>query len=96
MVLLLVLSLNWGILGDDLGAETVWLLAAPVLAGVAFVIALGIHRDGLLAPAAHRRAVTSPLPVNQDADNRADLDARRPRSRTPQGEIIDAEYRVVS
>lgn len=90
------LSLYWGLLGYHLGAATGQFLAAPVLAAVAFVIALGVHRDGLSAPAMHRRAVASTPPAEQDAPDPRHSDARRPRSRVPQGEIIDAEYRVVS
>ena len=95
-LLSLALSLYWGLLGYHLGAATGQFVAGPLLAVVAFLIALGIHRDGFSAPAPRHAPMEAPPPDSHDDLGPANLGAERPRRRVPQGEVIDAEYRVVS
>jgi hypothetical protein len=96
-VLSLVLSLYWGLLGFHLGVAVGGIAIAPLFAVGAFVLGLGVHRAGLHEIMARPRT-SEPDPV---ADEPADVQqssqyAPRPLRGMPPGEIIDAEYRVIS
>ncbi len=96
-VLSLVLSLYWGLLGFHLGVAVGGIAVAPLFAIGAFVLGLGVHRAGL-------HGITAmPRPIEPDSfpDDLADVQqsspyASRPLRGVPPGEIIDAEYRVIS
>ena len=96
-VLSLVLTLNWGLLGYHLGAAMGAFGVRPLLAIVAFAVALGVHRAGFLA------ITSQPQPIDPDSfsadvaeEYRMSPDAARSFHGAPQGESIDVEYRVVS
>jgi hypothetical protein len=96
-VLSLALSLYWGLLGYHLGVARDQLGVGPLLAGVGFAVALGVHRAGFLA------ITSQPQPIDPDSfsadvaeEYRMSPDAARSFHGAPQGEIIDVEYRVVS
>ncbi|MCP5057569.1 MAG: hypothetical protein GY937_12710 [bacterium] len=91
-VLSLALSLYWGLLGYHLGASTGEFGVGPLLALLGFAIAAWVHRDGFLGgvPAA---SLSEPGAAAEDTEP---IHANRLFPGEPDGEIIDAEYRVVS
>jgi len=96
-VLSLALSLYWGLLGYHLGVSTGEVGVAPLLAGLAFAIGAWVHRDGFLgavpaAPPSQPGHLSDDVAVHQSVSAYPD----RPFSGEPGGEIIDADYRVVS
>jgi hypothetical protein len=96
-VLSLALSLYWGLLGYHLGVSTGEVGVAPLLAGLAFAIGAWVHRDGFLG--AVLEALPSELgPLADDVavHQRVSAHPDRPFPGEPGGEIIDADYRVVS
>jgi hypothetical protein len=96
-VLSLALSLYWGLLGYHLGASTGEIGVGPLLAALGFAIGAWVHRDGFLGGVAAATPV-QPAPVEDAAPAHQRVSAHTAR-RFPgesDGEIIDAEYRVVS
>jgi hypothetical protein len=96
-VLSLALSLYWGLLGYHLGVSTDEVGVAPLLAGLAFAIGAWVHRDGFLgAVPAAPPSQPGPLATDASVHQRVSADPDRPFPGEPTGEIIDADYRVVS
>ena len=96
-MLSLALSLYWGLLGYHLGVSTGELGFGPLLAGLGFAIGAWVHRDGFLG--AVLEALPSELgPLADDVavHQRVSAHPDRPFPGEPRGEIIDADYRVVS
>jgi len=90
-----VLSLYWGLLGFHLGASVGGVVAGAVLAVTVFVVALGVHRAGFPAVTPQESTIDDVSPADVAADPRLSPYRAQP-SHSIQGEIIDAEYRVVS
>lgn len=96
-VLSLVLSLYWGFLGYHAGAATGELGAGPVLAVLGFAVGAWVHRRGYLGGLASadprklgsREGASSVHPA-------APAQSERLFPGVPDGEILDAQYRVVS
>ncbi len=96
-VLSLALSLYWGLLGFHLGAAVGGFAAAPLFAVVAFAVGLGVHHAGLLSLAARPRPIEpDSFPDDLARAEQSSPYAARSLRGMPQGEIIDAEYRVLS
>lgn len=96
-VLSLVLSLYWGLLGFHLGAAVGGIAVAPLFAVGAFVLGLGVHHAGLQGIMARPQTDESDSFPDDPADVRQSSPyASRPLRGMPPGEIIDAEYRVIS
>jgi hypothetical protein len=97
-VLGFALSLYWGFLGYHLGAATGEFGAAPLLAVVAFLVAIWLHIEGLHRPSTR----TQPPPGSafvEPPDCAARCAPRAPAgaaSAAASSEVIDVEYRVVS
>lgn len=89
------LSLYWGLLGFHLGAALGGVVAGTVLAVTAFVVALGVHRVGVLVGSQPRAIDGAPL-EDVAEEPRVSPYPARPSHSMHHGEIIDAEYRVVS
>ncbi len=91
-VLSLALSLYWGLLGYHLGASAGEFGVGPLLAVLGFAIGAWVHRAGFLGgvPAAQ---ASEPDPVVEETES---VHAERLFPGESVGEIIDAEYRVVS
>jgi len=96
-VLSLALSLYWGLLGYHLGASSGELAVGPLLAALGFALGAWVHRDGFFGgvPTA---LPSEPGPLAEDAAvyQRVSAHSHRPFPAESDGEIIDAEYRVVS
>ncbi len=96
-VLSLVLSLYWGLLGYHLGVAIGGLAVGPLLAVVGFAVGFGVHRGGFLALASASRPVDpGAFSGDVEAEQGTSPYAARRSHGEPQGEVIDAEYRVVS
>lgn len=97
VLLSLALSLYWGLLGYHLGAATGEFGVGPLLAALGFAIGAWVHRDGFLGGASAGRPLgTTPPEDSANAPQPAAPATAAAFSREPEGEIIDAEYRVVS
>lgn len=97
VLLSVALSLYWGLLGYHLGAATGEFGVAPLLAALGIAVGAWVHRDGFIGGA----SVGRPLDAMPPADSVSAPQQVAPAtaaafSREPEGEIIDAEYRVVS
>jgi len=97
VLLSLALSLYWGLLGYHLGAATGEFGVGPLLAALGFALGAWVHRDGFPGGASAGR----PLDAMPPADSTSAPQPVAPATaaafrREPEGEIIDAEYRVVS
>jgi hypothetical protein len=96
-VLSLALSLYWGLLGYHLGASTGEIGVGPLLAALGFAIGAWVHRDGFRG-AVPTDLASEPGPFTDDVavHQRVSAHPDRPFPGEPGGEIIDADYRVVS
>ena len=97
-VLALALSLYWGFLGYHLGAATGEFGAAPLLAVVAFLVAIWVHIEGFYRTSARAQQAPDSPPVEppdlaQPGDLRGTAGAA---NASASSEVIDVEYRVVS
>jgi len=95
-LLVLALSLYWGVLGFHLGAALGGVAAGALLAVTGFVVGLGVHRGGVLAAPLQQRPVDRGPSADSAEEPRMSPYPPRPLHGTPHGEVIDAEYRVVS
>ena len=95
-VLSLALSLYWGLLGYHLGASSGEIGVGPVLAVLGFAIGAWVHREGFLGGApTPLPPQPGPLAGDTTVHQRASAHSDRPPPGKSEGEIIDAEYRVV-
>ena len=93
-LLSLALSLYWGLLGYHVGASTGEIGAGPLLAVLAFAGGAWVHRNGFVGKAVMDCPIQSvPVEDAAPADQRA---SAQPYPGDSEGEIIDADYRVVS
>ena len=95
-LLSLALSLYWGLLGYHLGAATGEFGVGPLLAVLGFAIGAWVHRDGFIGGASVGRPLDAMPPAPASAPQPVAPATAAAFSREPEGEIIDAEYRVVS
>lgn len=95
-LLVLALSLYWGLLGFHLGAALGGVAAGAMLAIAGFVVGLGVHRGGVFAAPLQQRPVDRDPSADGAEEPRMSPYPARPLHGTPHGEVIDAEYRVVS
>lgn len=91
-----VLSLYWGLLGFHLGAALGGVAAGALLAIAGFVVGLGVHRGGVFAAPLQQRPVDRGPSADGAEEHRMSHFPPRPLHGPPHGEVIDAEYRVVS
>lgn len=97
VLLSLALSLYWGLLGYHLGAATGELGVGSLLAALGFAVGAWAHRDGFRGGASAGRPRDAMPPAGlASAPQPIAPSTAAAFSREPEGEIIDAEYRVVS
>ena len=96
-VLALALSGYWGLLGYHLGVSTGQFAFGPVLAVVGFVAGAWVHRGGFAAGASVAEHVEPPAgEPHMAVEFDPPAEGSRRWAGDAEGEIVDAEYRVVS
>lgn len=90
------LSLYWGLLGFHLGSALGGIGVGVLLAVAGFVVGLGVHRGGAFAATSQPRPIDRPSSADVAAEPRMSPYPARTVHGISQGEIIDADYRVVS
>lgn len=94
-VLSIALSLYWGLLGYHLGTSTDELGVGLLLAALGFGAGVWVHRGGFRASAAAGRSDEPAFPDAAAVHQPASAGPVSSYPATSDGEIIDAEYRVV-